>query len=217
MTGLDRLYYDRSSTWEKEIDFFNTYQPSVTVEKPLAYIIPQAYTKVIERLKWNGVIMSPLKENKTTEGEFYYIKNYKSRSTPYEGHYLHYGVEVEQKTMNWNFRKGDYVVYTNQATNRLIVELLEPQGVDSYFAWNFFDGILQQKEHFSSYVFEEIAAELLANDEQLKTDFYNKIQEDNEFAANASAQLNYIYKRSPHYEPTHNLYPVARILSPIKF
>ncbi len=217
VTGLDRLYYDRNSTWEKEIDFFNTYKPSVTVEKPQAYIIPQAYSKVIERLKWNGVKMSKLEKNKTLEAEFYYIKNYDSRKTPYEGHYLHSKVEVEKKTMNWNFRKGDYVVYTNQPNNRLVVELLEPQGMDSYFAWNFFDGILQQKEYFSPYVFEDVAAELLENDEQLRIDFEKKIEEDKDFAKSSWAQLYFIYKRSPYYEATHNLYPVARVLTPIKF
>ena len=119
--------------------------------------------------------------------------------------------------MNWDFRKGDYVVFTNQHSNRLIVELLEPQGMDSYFAWNFFDGILQQKEYFSPYVFEDLAAELLENDELLRIDFEKKIEEDKEFAKNSWAQLYFIYKRSPYYEPTHNLYPVARVLMPVKF
>lgn len=217
VTGLDRLYYDRNSTWEKEIDFFNTYKPTVTVEKPYAYIIPQAYTDVIERLKWNGVEMSQLEKNRIVEAEFYYIKNYESRETPYEGHYLHSNIEVEKKVMNWSFRKGDYVIYPNQNSNRLIVELLEPQGLDSYFAWNFFDGILQQKEYFSPYVFEDIAAEFLENDELLRIDFDNKIKADTAFAKNSWGQLYFIYKRSPYYEPTHNLYPVARVLSSIKF
>jgi len=35
----------------------------------------------------------------------------------------------------------------------------EPQGEDSYFAWNFFDPILGQKEGCSDYAFEDIAAE----------------------------------------------------------
>jgi len=213
VTGLERLYYDRDATWEKEIDFFNTYKSTVTVEKPNAYIIPQAYSEVIERLQWNGVKMERLSKNTTLEAEFYYIKDYKSRSTPYEGHYLHSKVEVEKQNLNWNFRKGDYIVYTNQSCNKIIVELLEPQGADSYFAWNFFDGILQQKEHFSSYVFEEIAADLLEKDDQLRIDFDKKIVEDKEFAKSGWAQLHYIYKRSPYYEPTHNLYPVARVTS----
>ena len=213
VTGLDRLYYDRNSTWEKEIDFYNTYEATVKVEKPKAYIIPQAYSKVIERLQWNGVKMERLSKNTTLEAEFYYIKDYKSRNTPYEGHYLHSKVEVEKQNLNWNFRKGDYIVYTNQPCNKIIIELLEPQGADSYFAWNFFDGILQQKEYFSPYVFEEIAADLLKKDEQLRIDFDRKIEEDKEFAKNSWSQLYFIYKRSQYYEPTHNLYPVARVNS----
>jgi len=215
VTGLDRLYYDRDATWEKEIDYFNSYKATVSVEKPFAYIIPQAYSDVIERLEWNGVQMQQLESDRTLEAEFYYIESYESRKTPYEGHYLHSKVAVEKKSMAWNFRKGDYLVYPNQSSNRLIVELLEPQGMDSYFAWNFFDSILQQKEHFSPYVFEDLAAELLENDAQLKSDFEKKKEEDADFAKSAMDQLYFIYKRSPHYEPTHNLYPVARILSAV--
>jgi hypothetical protein len=60
------------------------------------------------------------------------------------------------------------VVYTNQAINRYIVETLEPQGVDSFFAWNFFDSMLGEKEYFSDYVFEDKAADLLKKDPALK-------------------------------------------------
>jgi hypothetical protein len=35
---------------------------------------------------------------------------------------------------------------------------------------------------------------------------------DPAFAKNASAQLNWVYKQSPYYEPAHNRYPVYRIL-----
>jgi hypothetical protein len=70
--------------------------------------------------------------------------------------------------MNVKFYAGDYVVYTNQALNRYIVETLEPQGVDSFFAWNFFDSVLGEKEYFSDYVFEDVAAALLKNDPELK-------------------------------------------------
>ena len=65
--------------------------------------------------------------------------------------------------MNVKFYAGDYVVYTNQALNRYIVETLEPQGVDSFFAWNFFDSVLGEKEYYSDYVFEDIAADMLKN------------------------------------------------------
>ena len=39
---------------------------------------------------------------------------------------------------------------------------------------------------------------------------------DPQFAENARAQLDFVYKRSPYYEPTHDLYPVGRILEPVR-
>ena len=85
----------------------------------------------------------------------YYIGDYKTPSRPYEGHYLHSNVKLNPVDMKVKFYAGDYVVYTNQALNRYIVETLEPQGVDSFFAWNFFDSVLGEKEYFSDYVFED--------------------------------------------------------------
>ena len=41
------------------------------------------------------------------------------------------------------------------------LEALTPASNDSYFCWGFFDSFLQQKEWFSSYVFEDIAADIL--------------------------------------------------------
>ena len=92
-----------------------------------------------------------------------------------------------------------------------MVETLEPQGVDSYFAWNFFDGILMQKEYFSSYVFEDLAADYLSSHPELQKLLEEKRQEDPEFAGSARAQLNFIYEHSPYYESTYKLYPVGRL------
>ena len=57
----------------------------------------------------------------------------------------------------------------NQIANRFLIETLEPQGEDSYFAWNFFDPILGQKEGYSDYAFEDIAADYLKNHPDVKT------------------------------------------------
>ncbi len=90
------------------------------------------------------------------------MSGYKDRGRgPYEGHYLHSQVEVEKKTETRLLRKGDYVAYTNQPGKRFLLSVLEPQAPDSYFCWNFFDSCLNQKEYFSDYVFEDLAAEFL--------------------------------------------------------
>lgn len=208
--GQDRLYYDHNAPYEKEIPFYRYYKTTASVEKPAAYIIPQAYREVMERLQWNGVEVHRLAEDQVVDAEFYRIGEFKDRAA-YEGHYLHYNIEVMTENRPWEYHKGDYVILTNQTSNRYIIETLEPHAPDSYFAWNFFDGILMQKEHFSAYVFEDLAAKYLAENPDLQRKLDEKKASDAEFAKNAHVQLDFIYEHSPHYEPTHRLYPVGRL------
>ena len=210
VTGKSRLYYDRNSPYEKEIPFYNTYKSTLQIEKPKAYVFPQAYHKVAERLMWNGVKVERIDTKKTMNVQSYFIENYKDQKA-YEGHYLHYDIEISQKPVNLKVYEGDYIVYTDQTSNNYIMAALEPQHPDSFFAWNFMDGILMQKEHFSPYVFEDLAATILKKDVGLKAAFESKKRTDTEFAENASAQLNWIYERSPYYEECFKRYPVARI------
>ena len=88
--------------------------------------------------------------------------------------------------------------------------MLEPKGPDSYFNWNFYDEILQQKEWFSSYVFEETAYEILQENPELRKEFDEKRLSDTPFTNNAFAQLYWIYKHSSYYESAHLRYPVYR-------
>ena len=210
VTGQSRLYYDHNSPYEKEIPFYNTYKSTLQIEKPKAYVFPQAYHKIAERLMWNGVKVERIDTEKTMNVQSYFIENYKDQKT-YEGHYLHYDIEISQKPVNLKVYEGDYIVYTDQTSNNYIMATLEPQHPDSFFAWNFTDGILMQKEHFSPYVFEDLAATMLKKDVGLKTAFESKKRSDTEFAENAKAQLNWIYERSPYYEEGYKRYPVARI------
>ena len=215
VTGQQRLYYDRARPWARNIPFWNSYKATKTVKRPFAYVIPQAYGEVVENLRRSGVELYRLERNTDLTGTFYYIDDYKSRSAPYEGHYLHSEVVVRTETLTHEFHKGDYVVLTGQPEAKFLVHVLEPEAPDSYFAWNYFDGVLMQKEYFSSYVFEERAAELLEQDANLKRAFDTRRAEDPDFADDGRAQLQYIYEHSPHYERTHNRYPVLRLETPV--
>jgi hypothetical protein len=212
VSGLPRLYYDRDAPFEKPIRLYNIYKPTLTVEKPVAYVVPQAWQKVVDLLKLNRVIMKRLSTDTLMDVDMYYISDYKTSPRPYEGHYIHSEIKVKTLNQKVRFYEGDYLVYTNQPQNRYIVETLEPQGVDSFFAWNFFDSVLGQKEYFSAYVFEDEAAKLLANDPELKQRLEEAKTKNPELAKSASAQLNWVYKNSAYYEKTHLRYPVARLL-----
>lgn len=211
VTGLERLYYDRAVPYEKPVKYFDTYRSISSVVRPDYYIIPQAWTEVIDRLKWNEIKMTPLTKDTLMEVECYYITGYESGKQPYEGHYLHKNTTVRKEKQRIQFYRGDLLIPVNQPCNRFIVETLEPVAPDSWFSWGFFDSVLQQKEWFSDYVFEEKAEEILRNDADLKRDFEKKKAEDKVFASDHWAMLLYVYQHSPYYEKSCNRYPVFRI------
>lgn len=210
VSGLPRLWYDRNLPYEKQIPYYNHFKPSVTVSKPAAYILPQAWENVIERLKINGVAMKRLTEAVELETETYFIKEYKTRNA-WEGHYYHHGVTLEKKTLKRKFDQGDYVILLNQNANRYLLETMEPNAPDSWFAWNFFEPVLMQKEYFSAYVFEDLAAQFLKENPTIKAELDAKRSAEPDFAGDAMAQLDWVYRKSPWYEPSHRMYPVARI------
>ncbi len=210
-TGLNRMYYDRSKPFTKKVRFFNVFNASNFVDAPAAYIIPQGWYGVIDLLKLNNVQMQQFKNDTLIDVEAYHIDDYKAIPRPYEKHHKNSAVKVTAGNQKIRFLKGDYIIYLNQPANRYLVEMLEPTGDDSFFAWNFFDGILQQKEGYSDYRWEDLAAEVLKKDPALKAKLEERKKADEKFAANGSAQLDFIYKNSPYYEPGHNRYPVYRL------
>jgi hypothetical protein len=211
ISGQSRLYYDRQKPFEKKVPFYNTYVDTLSVVPPKAYVIPQGWWKVIERLQASGVHMTRLGKDSVMEVEAYRIESFQSSARPYEGHHLNTGVKVSASILKMPFRKGDYVIALSQKAKRFIVEVLEPQGEDSYFTWNFFDPILGQKEGYSDYVFEETAAAYLAQHPEVKERLDQRRATDTAFARNGAAQLDFVFRNSSYYEGAHNRYPVYRL------
>ncbi len=211
-TGLQRMYYDHDKPYTKEIKYYNVFKPSNFISTPTAYLIPQGWSAVVDLMKLNGVIIKQLTGDTAIEVEAYHIDDYKSLPRPYEKHHKNSGVKISVMKQKIKFLKGDYFILLNQQANRYIVEMLEPTGDDSFFAWNFFDAILQQKEGYSDYRWEDLATEVIKDNPDLKKRLEEKKAADQKFAANSSAQLDFIYKNSPYYEPGHNRYPVYRLL-----
>ncbi len=211
ITGTNRLKYDRAKPFTKEINYQNFFKPSIEVKIPNAYIIPQGWHNIIELLKLNQVEMTPLKKDSIIKVESYRISNYDTRKTPYEGHYQHYNTKTIKTEKDVNFIKGDYIISTNQDAFRYLLETLEPQAPDSFFNWNFFDTILQQKEGFSPYVWEDKALELLRKNPKLKEAFELHKKNTAQFNNNWYAQLDWIHKQSEFYETAHMQYPIYRV------
>jgi len=212
VTNGQRLKYDRSKPFTTPVKYQNYFKPRVTITVPKGYIIPKQWHQVIALLKLNQVKMVKLDKDQSFQVESYRIKDYETMKSPYEGHYAHFNTQITPSLQEKMFAKGDYIIYLDQDALRYIIETLEPQAPDSFFNWNKFDTILQQKEHFSPYVFEDIAEEILNNDPQLMKEFKHKQETEKEFAENWYAQLDWIHKRSKYYEKSHMQYPVYRLL-----
>ena len=212
VSGLPRLYYDRTKPFEKQVKIFNHFAVKTIVKRPAAYVIPQGWWKVIDLLKLNQVDMRPLKNDTIIEVEEYHIDDYKTAQRQYEMHHLNSNVKVSSTKQAVHFRKGDWYIPMNQQANRFLIETLEPQGEDSYFSWNFFDSILGQKEGYSGYVFEDIAADYIKNHPELTTKLNERRTTDTAFAKSANAQLNFVYQNSPYFEPDYLRYPVYRVV-----
>ena len=211
ISGKDRLYYDRSKPFTKKIPFYGAYKPSKNITIPSAYIIPQSQWQVLDLLQLNGINYAQLQKDTLIEVESYKIESYKTSNSAYEGHYSHYNTKVSKSIQKVKFYSGDYVFSTKQTGVKYLLETLEPEAVDSYFNWNFFDPILQQKEYFSSYVFEDLAKDFLTENPKIKAELELKKLEDKAFAENGAAQLDWVYRQSPYYEKAHLHYPVYRI------
>ena len=211
VSGVQRLYYDRKSAWGKVIPYYAYMTPTNSVNYPKAYVLKRGYIHVEERLAAHGVKFTELKEDTVMKVEVYYIDTFSTGQQPYEGHYGHYNTRVSKDTQEFSFQRGDLIVGLQDHRKRLIAELLEPEAPDSYFNWNYFDAILQQKEWYSPYVFEDKALDILEADPEMNEQF-NRWLEHEEFASSPRSRIHWVYTHSEHYEPEHLRFPVFRVL-----
>jgi len=210
VTNGKRLFYDKAKPYIEPVEYVNEFRPKKEIIIPKAYILKKGWHRVLDRLQNNNIEYSQFKSDTTFVVETLHVADYKTRKTAYEGHYLHYSTRIKKEFSSVTFSEGDIYIPTNQKGVRYVFETLEPEATDSFFNWNFFDTVLQQKEGYSSYVFEDVAEQILKENPSLNSIFKDKMITDKEFSKNSRAQLDFIYKRSLYYEKAHLLLPVYK-------
>jgi hypothetical protein len=208
--GRDQLYYNTSQKETVEIQYFNYYNKTAEIHVPDYYYVSGAWKEVVERLKANNIQMTAITSDTLIEGVGCYVSNFSMGTKPYEGHTPHKNVITQDSIISMKFGNGDYVVSTKQPGWRYILNVLEPRSEDSFFSWNFYDEITQQKEWYSAYVFEPYASEMLEQNEILKAEYDKKLVSDPKFES-GDYRLYWLYNKSPFYEPNHNTLPLLRI------
>jgi murein tripeptide amidase MpaA len=214
VSGAVRVVYG-TKPYDYTVPFYNESRATVSVSTPLYYIIPPQWVEPVEVLAAHGVRMQRLAEPLTVEVESYRFSEVKWASASFENR-----LPVSQKNQLVRERRtyaaNSVVVPLAQPAGRLVVNLLEPDAPDSLVFWGFFNTIFEQKEYGEGYVLEKLAREMLAKDEKLRQEFERRVANEPAFAASSRERLRFFYERSPYYDPLMNLYPVGRVITPIK-
>ncbi|MHC4223503.1 MAG: M14 family metallopeptidase [Planctomycetota bacterium] len=193
----------------QEIPLIEHTLPDLVVDRPLAYWIPPGWPEVVERLRLHGVNMERIDQPRRVSVTRYRIESYELEKEPFEGRVrVKAKFKVERGTEV--FPPGSYRITSSQPTGHLAMALLEPHAPDSFFAWGFFHPILQRTEYIEGYVMEPMAARMLEEDPALKKAFERRLEEDEKFAKDPGARLRFFYEKTPYFDPSWRLYPIAR-------
>jgi len=212
LSGGERVRYTKDTVtlvvpWYGQV----TVTDSATV--PLAYIIPPEWTFVAEKLRAHAVAMERLTRETTLDVDSWKFSDVRYASRPFEGRHMVTFAETPTHERR-AFPAGSIVVRTAQRAGKVVMNLLEPKGPDSFVAWGYFDVIFEQKEYAESYVMEEEGAKLVAKDTALAREYAARVEADTAFARNPGARLNWLYQHSPWRDWLQNVYPVGRITAP---
>jgi hypothetical protein len=191
-------------------------EPIDFITRPKAYWIPAFKNEIIERLKMHGLKMEIIKEPREVKVEMYRIQDAKfqdasGKAVPFEGHVQVTGkttIEIRQQL----FSAGSAIISTDQPLGELAMLLLEPQSMDSYLQWGFFNEIFQRTEYIEAYVIEPMAKKMLEDDAALRKEFEEKKAADKVFANDPYAILTWFYSKTKFYDERYLLYPVGRQL-----
>lgn len=208
VTKLPRLKYHTDQPYEKYIPWHGTYESKSTQEIPEFIIVSRQSKGVIERLMANKIDMSTIKKDTLIVLLKEKVFAFDSPSKPYEGHYYHSKMQSAIKQDTLFLKPGDVLIPTSQFARPFLLATCLASSEDSYFRWNFFDSYLQQKEYFSSYVFEDKAIDILKEKPWLKEELERLKVNDQNVQQSPWEQLFFIYKNSDMFEGTVNVLPV---------
>jgi hypothetical protein len=178
---------------------------------PLGYLIPAAWSEVVEVLRLHGVEMERTAKTIEQEFETYRFSNTKFGTAPVEGHI---GVTFEAKAVKERIAipAGSWWVPLKQRRGRLVLSMLEPQAPDSLarigLMLTAFGG---GGEGVGEYLSEPIARRMMADSPELRKQFEAKLASDPQFAADARARLQWWFQQSKYELSDAGRYPIVRV------
>ncbi|QDH70233.1 M14 family metallopeptidase [Marilutibacter alkalisoli] len=213
VSGALMTRYDESVPQVWKVPLRDEIVPGRVIAAPRAgYIVPAAHAdRIAERLSVHGLRFSRI----GTALSGMEVETFRATSSRFAGQSLEgsqrLDIEGEWKPETRDIAAGALFVPAAQAGMRLVMALLEPQAPDSLAAWGLFNNAFERKEYMEDYVAEEVAREMLANDPAVRAEFEQRLRDDESFAGDPRARLEFFYRRHESWDDRFGLYPVMRV------
>jgi hypothetical protein len=123
-----------------EMPVFDRFAPVRTAKLPYAYVFPESGRAVAELLDRHGVLVERLAAPARLEVQHFRAKEVAASPQPFQGRRM-MRIELNPDDLGArteSFEQGVFLVRTSQPLGLLVFHMLEPESLDSAFAWGFF-------------------------------------------------------------------------------
>jgi hypothetical protein len=139
-----RVATDRPHDYE--VQYLGGAEPTLSVRRPYAYLLPAGLAKVGETLQRHGIDVKEVRDAVELDLEAYRIDKI-TRIPEFQKHQP-VVVQVTARKERRRIEAGTLLVRTAQPLGTLAVYLLEPQSADGLVTWNFFDDVLKEGKDY---------------------------------------------------------------------
>ncbi|WP_192347519.1 M14 family metallopeptidase [Algoriphagus sp. Y33] len=185
-------------------------KPAASVPVPKAYWVPAEWSEIIDKLRVHGFEMETLEDAKAVNMELSTLSEYKLSNQPMEGRFRFQSFELEKENRTVMLNPGSVRVKTDQPLGELLVILMEPESVDSFFQWGYFHSILSQTEYMETYIMEPLISNMLSEDADLKKRFEEEKTLNPDFANSPREIYRWFYKQTPYFDQNWKVIPIGR-------
>lgn len=143
VTGENGRPRPTEETVDRRVTHFGHFTPTLTVRRPLGYLIPPDLTEVLDNLRQHGVRLERVTEPKPVTVERANVVALNQNEREFQGH-RNILVDVTRETESFTPPPGWWFATTAQPLGNLVVYLLEPDSADGLVSWNFLDDHLRE-------------------------------------------------------------------------
>jgi dipeptidyl-peptidase 4 len=132
---------------EYQVHYLGACEPTLSVQRPFAYLIPASETKIIDALHRHGIATQQLRKDAELDVEVCRVDKITHQPRVFQKHH-EVVLDVTPRQEKRLIKEGTIVVSVAQPLSDLVVYLLEPQSEDGLVTWNFFDDVLVDGKDF---------------------------------------------------------------------